>query len=151
MPLGGGWAGLPGPPRQPPARVWWAMERSLRGNFFHFSVEQMFLEPPFSASNTRTRTSAVPFMRMESSCRRLTEFLSPGGPGSRGEAGMSIAGKKDEAPRDPQLLQGAAPGRPRPRPAGLSGRQLALRRGLLLLGLLAVLLAGVLVRVCVRA
>ncbi|XP_015413838.1 PREDICTED: multidrug and toxin extrusion protein 1 [Myotis davidii] len=79
------------------------------------------------------------------------DLLDPGGPGSRGETGMSVAGKKDEAPLDPQLLQGAAPGRPRPRPAGLSGRQLALRRGLLLLGLLAVLLAGVLVRQVSRA
>lgn len=54
---------------------------------------------------------------------------------------------------DQQLHPGARLGAPRgPRPrrlAGLSGRQLALRRGLLLLGLLAVLLAGVVVRVCV--
>lgn len=65
---------------------------------------------------------------------------------------MRVAEKKDEAPLDQQLHQEAAPRRPRPRPpAGLTGRQLALRRGLLLLGLLAVLLAGVLVRVCVRA
>nr|KAF6274259.1 solute carrier family 47 member 1 [Myotis myotis] len=78
-------------------------------------------------------------------------LLDPGGPGSRGETGMRVAEKKDEAPLDQQLHQEAAPRRPRRRPAGLTGRQLALRRGLLLLGLLAVLLAGVLVRVCVRA
>lgn len=68
---------------------------------------------------------------------------------------MGDAEKKDEALLDKQLHQEArlgAPGRPRPRPrVGLTRRQLALRRGLLLLGLLALLLAGVLVRLCVPA
>ncbi|XP_054564781.1 multidrug and toxin extrusion protein 1 [Eptesicus fuscus] len=81
------------------------------------------------------------------------DLLRPAGPGRPGETGTRDAGKKDEAQLDQQLHQGASLGAPRgPRPrrlAGLSGRQLALRRGLLLLGLLAVLLAGVVVRVCV--
>ncbi|XP_036308375.2 multidrug and toxin extrusion protein 1 isoform X3 [Pipistrellus kuhlii] len=76
------------------------------------------------------------------------DLLLPGGPGSRGETGTGDAEKKDEAQWDQQLHQEAGPGAPRTRP-GLSGRQLVLRRGLLLLGLLAVLLAGALVWVCV--
>lgn len=74
------------------------------------------------------------------------------GLGSRGETGTRDAEKKDEAQLDQQLQQEAHPETPRrPRPRRLSGRQLVLRRGLLLLGLLAVLLAGVAVRVCVPA
>lgn len=63
---------------------------------------------------------------------------------------MKDVEKKDETQLDQQLHQEEHL-RVHPKDlTKLTGKQLALRRGLLLLGAIAVLLVGLLVRVCVR-
>lgn len=72
------------------------------------------------------------------------------GPESRGEIMMMDLEKKDETQLDQQMnQQQVLPVHPKASNE-LSGKQLALRRGLLLLGVIAVLVGGILVRVYVR-
>nr|KAF6398839.1 solute carrier family 47 member 1 [Molossus molossus] len=78
------------------------------------------------------------------------DLLCPVGPENHGEILMRDIEKKDETQLDQQLHQEERlPVHPRDLTA-LTGRQLVLRRGLLLLGVTAVLLVGILVRVYVR-
>lgn len=81
----------------------------------------------------------------------LTKFLSSSvGPENHGEILMRDVEKKEETQLDQQLHQEEhLPVHPRDL-TKLTGRQLVLRRGLLLLGVTAVLLVGILVRVYVR-
>lgn len=78
------------------------------------------------------------------------DLLDPVGPENHGEVVMKDVEKKDETQVDQQLHQEEHL-RVHPKDlTKLTGKQLALRRGLLLLGAIAVLLVGLLVRVCVR-
>ncbi|XP_016051999.1 PREDICTED: multidrug and toxin extrusion protein 1-like [Miniopterus natalensis] len=78
------------------------------------------------------------------------DLLDPVGPENHGEVVMKDVEKKDETQLDQQLHQEEHL-RVHPKDlTKLTGKQLALRRGLLLLGAIAVLLVGLLVRVCVR-
>lgn len=72
------------------------------------------------------------------------------GPESRGEIMMTDLEKKDETQLEQQMnQQQVLPVHPKASNE-LSGKQLVLRRGLLLLGVVAVLVGGILVRVYVR-
>ncbi|XP_014644971.1 PREDICTED: multidrug and toxin extrusion protein 1 [Ceratotherium simum simum] len=76
--------------------------------------------------------------------------LDPVGPENRGGILTRDVEKTDETQLDQQMHQEECP-RVHPRDTTkLSGRQLLLRRGLLLLGVVSVLLVGILVRVYVR-
>nr|XP_048304104.1 multidrug and toxin extrusion protein 1 [Myodes glareolus] len=78
------------------------------------------------------------------------ELAHPVGPESRGEIMMTDLEKKDETQLDQQMnQQQVLPVHPKASNE-LSGKQLVLRRGLLLLGVVAVLVGGILVRVYVR-
>lgn len=81
----------------------------------------------------------------------LTNFLFPlVGPENCGETLMRDVEKKDETQLDQQIHQEEhLQVHPRDM-TKLTGRQLILRRGLLLLGVISVLLVGILVRVWVR-
>ncbi|XP_072794599.1 multidrug and toxin extrusion protein 1 isoform X8 [Vicugna pacos] len=76
--------------------------------------------------------------------------LYPGGPENHGGILMRDVEIKEETQSDQQVpLAECLQVRPRTS-SPLSGKQLVLRRGLLLLGALSILLLGILVRVCVR-
>ncbi|XP_032354833.1 multidrug and toxin extrusion protein 1 isoform X1 [Camelus ferus] len=76
--------------------------------------------------------------------------LYPGGPENHGGILMRDVEIKEETQLDQQVPPAECL-QVRPRTSSpLSGKQLALRRGLLLLGALSILLLGILVRVCVR-
>ncbi|XP_057571771.1 multidrug and toxin extrusion protein 1-like [Hippopotamus amphibius kiboko] len=78
------------------------------------------------------------------------DLLCPAGPENHGGLLIRDADKKEETQLDQQTCQEEHL-EAHPRAAGkVSGRQLVLRRGLLLLGAAVTLLVGVLVRVCVR-
>ncbi|KAM8814163.1 multidrug and toxin extrusion protein 1 isoform 1-T1 [Rhynchonycteris naso] len=77
------------------------------------------------------------------------DALHPVGPESHEEILMRSVEKKDDTQQDQQTRQEDRV-RVQPRDVTkLTGRQLVLRRGLLLLGVVSVLLVGILVRVCV--
>ncbi|XP_054427135.1 multidrug and toxin extrusion protein 1 isoform X2 [Pteronotus mesoamericanus] len=76
-------------------------------------------------------------------------FLSPAGPESHGESLMTDVEKEDETQLDQQMHQEECLQAHPKDVAKLTGRQLVLWRGLVLLGAVLVLLAGILVRVCV--
>ncbi|XP_066221065.1 multidrug and toxin extrusion protein 1 isoform X2 [Saccopteryx leptura] len=74
----------------------------------------------------------------------------PVGPESQEDILMRSVDKKDENQQQGQQTRQEDRLRAQPRDVTkLTGRQLVLRRGLLLLGLISILLAGILVRVCV--
>uniref|UniRef100_A0A8D2B3M5 Solute carrier family 47 member 1 n=1 Tax=Sciurus vulgaris TaxID=55149 RepID=A0A8D2B3M5_SCIVU len=73
----------------------------------------------------------------------------PVGPENHGEILMSDVGKKDETQLDQQMPQEQL-SPVHPKNDKLSVKQLALRRGVLLLGAILILLVGILVRVYVR-
>ncbi|XP_066120481.1 multidrug and toxin extrusion protein 1 isoform X2 [Saccopteryx bilineata] len=79
------------------------------------------------------------------------DSLHPVGPESQEDILMRSVDKKDESQQqDQQMRQEDHVIRVQPRDVTkLTGRQLVLRRGLLLLGVVSILLAGILVRVCV--
>lgn len=78
------------------------------------------------------------------------EPAHPGGPESHGEIMMTDLEKKDENQLDQQTNQHPAlPDHPKDSNK-LSGKQLALRRGLLFLGVVLVLVGGILVRIYFR-
>ncbi|XP_045680341.1 multidrug and toxin extrusion protein 1 isoform X5 [Phyllostomus hastatus] len=77
-------------------------------------------------------------------------FLCPVGPESHGESLMADVEKEDETQLDQQMHREEHP-RVHPKDGTrLTGRQLVLWRGLVLLGAILILLVGILVRVCVR-
>ncbi|KAM5307218.1 multidrug and toxin extrusion protein 1 [Glossophaga mutica] len=77
-------------------------------------------------------------------------FLCPVGPESHGESLMTDVGKEDETQFDQQIHREEHL-RVHPKDmTKLTGRQLVLWRGLVVLGAILVLLVGILVRVCVR-
>lgn len=88
---------------------------------------------------------------MKRNCFQAAKFPFPStvSPENHGEILMTNFEKKEEIQLEQQIRQ------EQPLPAHtknskLSGKQLVLRRGLLLLGVLLVLLAGILVRVCIK-
>ncbi|KAL1780151.1 multidrug and toxin extrusion protein 1 [Sigmodon hispidus] len=83
-------------------------------------------------------------------CQQAQELAHPVGPESHGEIMMMDLEKKDETQFDQQTnQQQVLPVHPK-ESNKLSWKQLALRRGLLLLGVVMVLVGGILVRVYVR-
>ena len=80
----------------------------------------------------------------------LSSLSPPVGPENRGGMLIRDVGQKEETQSDQQMRQEECL-EVHPRAAWrLSGRQLVLRRGLLLLAVLVILLVGILVKVYVR-